>query len=230
MYAASGACARHRPTSTTPHAHRSRAEETKRTREEQKADRGEAHDRAAPTSAPTFAVVIYNAFGTPVADCRRSRLGAPKGTIMKMDHQEARAQQGNRPQPPRGRSHGHARRQAQRHHRHSLRRRLRSDPGLRHESTGHLRLCIAAEHRGRCIASGDRRPFETMLQDSRDRSPHGFGLPCHVEDSFRRLLLHRTELHPLVGSRPSDTASLLTKLSSNNLQRETPLAAVIVLG
>ena len=27
-----------------------------------------------------------------------------------------------------------------------------------------------------------------MLQDARDRSPHGFGLPRHVEDSFRRLL------------------------------------------
>jgi len=30
--------------------------------------------------------------------------------------------------------------------------------------------------------------LETMLQDARDRSPHGFGLPRHVEDSFRRLL------------------------------------------
>ena len=30
--------------------------------------------------------------------------------------------------------------------------------------------------------------LETMLQESRDRSPHGFGLPRHVEDSFRRLL------------------------------------------
>ena len=30
--------------------------------------------------------------------------------------------------------------------------------------------------------------LETMLQDARDRSPHGFGLPRYVEDSFRRLL------------------------------------------
>jgi hypothetical protein len=30
--------------------------------------------------------------------------------------------------------------------------------------------------------------LETMLQDARDRSPHGFGLPRHVENSFRRLL------------------------------------------
>jgi hypothetical protein len=30
--------------------------------------------------------------------------------------------------------------------------------------------------------------LETMLQDARDRSPHGVGLPRHVEDSFRRLL------------------------------------------
>ncbi len=30
--------------------------------------------------------------------------------------------------------------------------------------------------------------LETMLQDARDRSAHGFGLPSHVEDSFRRLL------------------------------------------
>lgn len=30
--------------------------------------------------------------------------------------------------------------------------------------------------------------LETMLQEDRDRSPHGFGLPRHVEDSFRRLL------------------------------------------
>jgi hypothetical protein len=30
--------------------------------------------------------------------------------------------------------------------------------------------------------------LETMLQDARDRSAHGFGLPRHVEDSFRRLL------------------------------------------
>jgi hypothetical protein len=30
--------------------------------------------------------------------------------------------------------------------------------------------------------------LETMLQDARARSPHGFGLPRHVEDSFRRLL------------------------------------------
>ncbi|MEK7862303.1 MAG: transposase zinc-binding domain-containing protein, partial [Chloroflexota bacterium] len=29
---------------------------------------------------------------------------------------------------------------------------------------------------------------ETMLQDARDRSPHGFGLPRHVERSFRRYL------------------------------------------
>lgn len=28
--------------------------------------------------------------------------------------------------------------------------------------------------------------LETMLQDARDRSPHGFGLPHHVERSFRR--------------------------------------------
>jgi hypothetical protein len=27
-----------------------------------------------------------------------------------------------------------------------------------------------------------------MLQDARDRSPHGFGLPRHVEGSFRRFL------------------------------------------
>ncbi len=27
-----------------------------------------------------------------------------------------------------------------------------------------------------------------MLQDARDRSPYGFGLPRHVEDSFRRVL------------------------------------------
>ena len=30
--------------------------------------------------------------------------------------------------------------------------------------------------------------LETMLQDARDRSAHGFGLPRHVEDGFRRLL------------------------------------------
>jgi hypothetical protein len=30
--------------------------------------------------------------------------------------------------------------------------------------------------------------LETMLQDARDRSPHGFGLPRHVERSFRRYL------------------------------------------
>jgi hypothetical protein len=30
--------------------------------------------------------------------------------------------------------------------------------------------------------------LETMLQDARDRSAHGFGLPFHVENSFRRLL------------------------------------------
>jgi len=30
--------------------------------------------------------------------------------------------------------------------------------------------------------------LETMLQDARDRSPHGFGLPRHVEGSFRRFL------------------------------------------
>ena len=30
--------------------------------------------------------------------------------------------------------------------------------------------------------------LETMLQDARDRSAHGFGLPHHVERSFRRLL------------------------------------------
>ena len=30
--------------------------------------------------------------------------------------------------------------------------------------------------------------LETMLQDERDRLPHGFGLPRHVEDSFRRVL------------------------------------------
>jgi hypothetical protein len=29
---------------------------------------------------------------------------------------------------------------------------------------------------------------ETMLQDARDRSAHGFGLPGHVERSFRRYL------------------------------------------
>jgi len=29
---------------------------------------------------------------------------------------------------------------------------------------------------------------ETMLQDARDRSAHGFGLPRHVEQSFRRYL------------------------------------------
>ena len=29
---------------------------------------------------------------------------------------------------------------------------------------------------------------ETMLQDARDRSAHGFGLPRHVERSFRRYL------------------------------------------
>lgn len=30
--------------------------------------------------------------------------------------------------------------------------------------------------------------LETMLQDARDRSAHGFGLPRHVERSFRRYL------------------------------------------
>jgi Transposase zinc-binding domain len=30
--------------------------------------------------------------------------------------------------------------------------------------------------------------FETVLQDARARSPHGFGLPRYVEDSFRRVL------------------------------------------
>ena len=30
--------------------------------------------------------------------------------------------------------------------------------------------------------------LETALQDARDRSPHGFGLPRHVEGSFRRFL------------------------------------------
>lgn len=30
--------------------------------------------------------------------------------------------------------------------------------------------------------------LETMLQDARDRSPHGYGLPRHVESSFRRFL------------------------------------------
>jgi hypothetical protein len=30
--------------------------------------------------------------------------------------------------------------------------------------------------------------LETMLQDARDRSAHGYGLPRHVEQSFRRFL------------------------------------------
>jgi hypothetical protein len=30
--------------------------------------------------------------------------------------------------------------------------------------------------------------LETMLQDARERSPHGFGLPRHIEGSFRRFL------------------------------------------